>query len=160
MPAAVAEFLEADLVGGSEGIGPGPERRLRTMRLPVQFLINLTHQTEGVLVIAEPDVKSVFLDPAIDPAAAGSLAPETPTAFVDGDRLEPVLPPGLAQAPGGGETRNASAEDRHLLPGGTHQEEAATRAAACFASGYSIDTAASSAARASPATFGRSSGAR
>ena len=45
-------------------------------------------------------------------AAAGALAAEAPTALVDGDRLDLLLPARLAQPPGGRQPGHAAAEDR------------------------------------------------
>ena len=92
--------MPALVVGGPRArpsaVGSIASRHVRigaagSVRRPVELGVALAQQPEGVLVVAEPQVQPVLLDPAVRTAAARSLAAEAPAPLVDGDRLELVL---------------------------------------------------------------------
>ena len=99
VPTVAAAILEADRPRREHRVAPGLDRRRGIGRRPVELGVALAQQAEGVLVVAQPEVQAVFLDPAVRPPAAGPLATEPPPALVHGHRLELVLPPRFAEAP-------------------------------------------------------------
>src|SRR5262249_11414397 len=70
----------------------------------VELVVALAHETEGILVIAEPHVQPVLLDAPVRTPAARAFAAETPTALVHRDGIDAVTVLGPAELPRRGET--------------------------------------------------------
>ena len=96
---------------GEERVAPGLDRRRRIGVRAIELGVALAQEAEGVLVVAQPQVQAVLLDPAVRAAAAGPLAAEPPSALVHRDRLQLVAPARLAEAPRRRQAGHAAAED-------------------------------------------------
>jgi hypothetical protein len=89
--------VKANGAGGGEGAplrGVGvPPVEVWGCRLgdgTIELAVDLADQTEGVVVIAEPDVEAVLLDAPVRSPTARPLAPDAPAPLVDRDRLDPI----------------------------------------------------------------------
>src|SRR5262249_10840816 len=110
-PALESAVLETDRTRGEHRLAPGLDRRRRIGRRAVERAVALAQQPERVLVVAQPEVQAVLLDPPVPPPAARALATEAPAPLVHGDRVELLLPARLAETPRRGEARHPAAKD-------------------------------------------------
>ena len=76
---------DADPARGEEALLPGPDRAARVRPGPIELAVGLPHEAEGVVVVAQPHVQAVLLDPTVDPPGAGPLPAEPPSALVHRD---------------------------------------------------------------------------
>ena len=102
----------------SAPVGRKASRQVRigqdgSVRLPVQLRVALAHDPEGVVVVAEPDVEAVLLDPAVLAPARRPLPAEAEAALQHRDRCEPLPPAGLREPPRRDQAGHAAAEDEH-----------------------------------------------
>ena len=110
LPAPARAFLDPDPTGRGERVAPATDRTVRRRAVAVQVVVDLPDQPERVVVVAEPDVQTVLLDPTVHAASAGALPTELPALLVHGD-----LGSGtelLTQPPGSGEPGHPAADDR------------------------------------------------
>ena len=114
LPLAVVGVGQADRPRGDQGVAERPDRALRIADGPVDLEVALAQESKGVLVPSQPDVQAVLLYATVAPTAAGTLAPQSPAALVHGDRLELLLPSGLAQSPRRGQTSHAPTQNGDL----------------------------------------------
>src|SRR5215213_3154014 len=73
-------------------------------------------------------MKTMLFDTPVLAATGRTFAAETPPALIDGDRFEPVLPAGFAEAPRGSQPRHAAAEDGDAAFLAAHPSSARARA--------------------------------
>ena len=80
-----------------------------------EFQLGITgaHHGKGVVIVAEPDVQSVFLDASGGAASGGALAAEAPPLLIDRD-LKATLVLRRRQLESGGQGATAAADDRHF----------------------------------------------
>ena len=100
--------------GRLEGVTPRGDRARRIGPRSIELLVALADQSEGVVVVAHPDVQPVLLDAPERATRAGRLAAEPTAALVHGDGVEALRPVAGAELPRCRQPGHPATEDGDL----------------------------------------------